>query len=161
MKAFKHHTLSEYLDVLSRKTPVPGGGSAAALVAATGAALISMVADYSLNKGRSKRIEAKIRSVRAQSERIRRRLLDLVDLDARGYLKVVQARGASAAVQRRAMRAAAKAPREVCRLCYKAVRLMPYLVENGNPSLISDIKVAAEILFAGFNAAHINVEINS
>ncbi|HQP10183.1 MAG TPA: cyclodeaminase/cyclohydrolase family protein [Candidatus Omnitrophota bacterium] len=161
MKKFKSHTLSEYLDVLSRRTPIPGGGSAAALVAATGAALVSMVADYSRNRTRSKGVEKKIRSVRRRSERIRKRLLDLVDLDAQGYLKVVKARGASTAVKKKAMREAAKAPREVCQLCYQAIQLVPYLVKNGNPYLISDIKVAAEMLFAGFNAAHINVEINS
>jgi formiminotetrahydrofolate cyclodeaminase len=161
MKKFKYHTLSEYLDVLSKKTPVPGGGSAAALVAATGAALISMVADYSMRQGRSKGVDGRIRAVRKQSEQIRKRLLELVDLDAQGYLKVVKARGKTASARRKAKQEAAKAPREVCRLCYQAVALMPCLVENGNPYLISDIKVAAETLYAGFNAAHINVEINT
>ncbi len=161
MKKFKNHTLSEYLDVLSKKAPIPGGGSAAALTAATGVALISMVADYSIGKGKPKRVENKLCSLRQKSEQIRKRLLELVDLDAQGYLKVVKAQGKSAAIKKQAMRTAAKAPREVCRLCYKAVQLMPYLVEHGNPYLVSDVKVAAEMLLAGFNAAHINVEINT
>ena len=45
MKRYKIHTLQEYLEVLSQRTPVPGGGSAAALVGSLGAALISMVAN--------------------------------------------------------------------------------------------------------------------
>ena len=91
MKKFKNHTLSEYLDVLSKKTPVPGGGSAAALTAATAAALVSMVANYSKNKKSPKNVENKICSIFKQSEKIRKRLLKLVDLDAQGYLKVAQA----------------------------------------------------------------------
>ena len=146
---------------MSKKTPVPGGGSAAALIAATGVALISMAADYALGKGKPKSVESRIRSLRKKSEQIRKRLLELVDLDAQGYLKVVKAQGKSAAVKKQARRAAAKPPREVCRLCYKVVQLMPYLVEYGNPHLVSDIEVAAEMLLAGFNAAHINVEINT
>lgn len=160
MKKYRNHTLREYLDALSARTPVPGGGSAAALTAATGTALVSMVAGYSQGKGKSKNVEKRIRGILTQSERIRKRLLALVDLDAQAYLKVVKTRGASARLRRRALNGAAKVPREVCRLCYKAVQLMPYLVEKGNPHLMSDIMVAAEILFAAFHAARINVEIN-
>jgi formiminotetrahydrofolate cyclodeaminase len=161
MKKFKNHTLSEYLDVLSKKTPVPGGGSAAALTGAAGAALVSMVANYSLGKRNPKMVERKIRSLRKQSEQIRKRFLDLVDLDAEGYLKVVKAQGAPAQAKRKAMRAAAKAPREVCWLCYQAVHLTPYLVKEGNPHLVSDITVALELFLAAFNAARINVEVNT
>lgn len=161
MKKYKNHTLSEYLDVLSRKTPVPGGGSAAALTAATGAALVSMVANYSKGRSRSKRVENKIRSILTQSEQIRKRLLELVDLDTRAYLGVVKARKQSAQVKKKALREAAKVPREVCRLCYKGVQLTPYLVEKGNPHLISDIEVAGEMFLAAFNSAHINVGVNT
>ena len=59
-----------------------------------------------------------------------------------------------------ARRKAAEVPLEVCKLCYKAVRLSPVLVRYGNKHLISDVKVALELLLAAFNAARINVEIN-
>src|SRR3990167_6578093 len=128
MKKYKDHTLQEYLDVLSKKTPVPGGGSAAALTAATGAALVSMVANYSKGKGKSKHVDAKIRSILKESEKIRKRLLVLVDLDAQVYLAVVNSRGASPAVKKRALQKAAKVPGEVCRWCYQTIQLTPYLV---------------------------------
>jgi len=160
MKKFKNHTLEEYLSVLSRKTPVPGGGSAAALTAATGAALVSMVANYSTGKGRPKRVENKILNILKQSEQIRKRLLVLIDLDAQAYLNVVKTRGATAQVKKRASREAAKVPGEVSRLCYKAIQLTPYLVTEGNKHLLSDIAVAIELFQAAYNAACINVEIN-
>ena len=161
MTKYKNYTLSEYLGVLSKKTPVPGGGSAAALVGATGAALVSMVANYSKGKSRSKRRENKLCLILKQSEGIRKRLLELVDKDAQAYLGVVQARQASVQKKKKALREAAKVPLEVCRLCYKAVQLTPYLVEHGNPYLISDIEVAAELFLAAFNAARINVGVNA
>ena len=160
MKKYKNHTLCEYLDVLSKKTPVPGGGSAAALTGATGAALVSMVANYSKGISQSRKTENKICSLLKQSEHIRKRLLELVDLDAQAYLGVVKARKQSAQVKKKALREAAKIPREVCRLCYKGIQLAPYLVEEGNPYLISDIEVAAEMFLAAFNSAYINVGVN-
>ena len=160
MKKYKNHTLCEYLDALSRKTPVPGGGSAAALTAATGAALVSMVANYSKGKSQSKKVKNKIFSILKQSEQVRKRLLQLVDLDAQAYLGVVRARTQSAQKRKKALREAGKVPREVCRLCYKGIQLAPYLVEEGNPHLISDLEVAAEMFLAAFNSAHINVGVN-
>lgn len=161
MKKYKDHTLQEYLNILSKKTPVPGGGSTAALIAACGAALISMVANYSKGKSKSKQVESRIRSILKQSEQARKRLLVLVDLDAKAYLGVVKARGASKHIRKSALRAAAKAPKEVSQLCYKLTQLTPYLVEKGNQNLISDIIVAVDLLFSAFNSSRVHVEVNS
>ena len=159
MEKYKNYTLQEYLDALSSKTSVPGGGSAAALTAATGAALVSMVAHYSTGRDKPAGVENRIRVIVRQSEQIRRRLLELVDLDAQAYLKVVESRGTSGRVRKQALQGAVRVPAEVCRLSYKLIQLMPYLVEKGNRYLISDIAVAAEMLLASFNAARINVEV--
>jgi len=153
MKKFRSHTLKEYLDVLSRREPVPGGGSASALTAAAGAALLSMVANYSKGRGQSKLVEKQIQKTLSETEKIRTRLLELVDLDAESYLKVVRARKASAARQKAAAKAAGKVPVEICKLCYKAIGLTPVLVKKGNPHLINDVEVAAELLLAAFNGA--------
>jgi len=160
MKPFRNYSLSEYTRVLSLKVPAPGGGSAAAATAALGAALLSMVANYSLGKTTSRSNEQKIKASLKQSEQLRKRFLQLVDLDAQAYLNVVRTRGAAPAKRNAARRKAAEVPLEVCKLCYKAVRLSPVLVRYGNKHLISDVKVALELLLAAFNAARINVEIN-
>ena len=160
MPKFKNFTLQKYLDVLSDRAPVPGGGSAAALTAALGCALISMVARYSLGKGKGKEIEGNITKLLKQSEKFRGQLLTLVDLDAEAYLKVVKARQGTSAQKKKAAQAAAKVPLEVCRVCYNAVALTPYLVEQGNKYLLSDVQVAVEFLLAAFNSAMINVEVN-
>jgi len=160
VKKYKNHTIQQYLDVLSKKTPVPGGGSTAALAAASGAALISMVANYSKGKNKSKQVKNKAKSILKASEKSRKRLIELIDLDAKAYMGVVKARGASKAVQKRALKEAEKVPKEVSRICYDLTQLTPFLVEKGNPNLVSDVIVAVDLLFAAFNSARVNVEAN-
>lgn len=160
MKNLKDSTLQDYLDKLSAHTPVPGGGSAAALTAALGVALLSMVARYSLKKPASRSHQDKIRQILQKCEGIRRRLLTMVDRDARAYLKVVATRQAALPVKTKALREARDVPREVARLCYAAIQLTPYLVKKGNVHLLSDVEVAVELLLAGFTSAMINVSVN-
>jgi len=160
MLTYKNQSLQFYLDQLASRNPVPGGGSAAALVGALGAALIAMVANYSVGKGKTKKAQAKIKDVLRKSEKFRQQLLALVDRDAQAYLKVVQTRKAAPNIKHKARQKARAVPLETCRLCYDVLQLAPNLVEHGNPYLLSDVKVAVEMLWAGFNAAMFNAEAN-
>lgn len=157
---FTQQSLIQYSDRLASRDPVPGGGSAAALVSATGAGLISMAAQFSLNKSYPSSITNKIKSLLKDSERIRKRLLTLVDLDAHAYLGVVESKKASPLKKARALKKAQATPKEICRLSYSAIQLIPFLVQQGNPYLLSDLQCAAEMLLAGFRSAAINVQIN-
>ena len=154
MKSYGHFTLAEYTEALAAKSPVPGGGSAAALTAVLGAALISMVARYSIGKGTDKTTERRLGHVLKKSETIRRRLFRLVDLDTKVYLKVVQTRRARTARRQRAaaLKAAGGVPLEVARLCFQAIQLTPFLITKGNKNLVSDVAVAGELLWAAFQA---------
>jgi len=159
---FKDNTLQEYLDQLSRREPVPGGGSAAALTGAMALALISMVTNYSIGrKSNTKAIDQRLNKILSQSEPMRLRLLELTSLDSEAYLKVTAARNLDKAAQKKASKEAKAVPQEICKLCYKAIQLTPYLVEKGNPYLISDVEAALELLMSAFNAARIMVRINS
>ena len=142
------------------RTPTPGGGSAAAYTAVLGVALLSMVANYSQGKSTSKSAETKIKQFLKANEKVRKRLLELVDLDAEAYLKVVRARKSAPAVRRKARKAAQAVPLEVSRLCYQAISQAPFLVAKGNKYLLSDVEVAVELLLAAFRSAMINVRIN-
>lgn len=157
MKKFRSHTLQEYLKALSAKSPVPGGGSAAALAGALGAGLISMVASYSKGKSSSKATEKRIKETLKKSEKIRKRLLECVDLDAQAYLKVVRTRTASSRLKGAARKQAGAVPLEVCQLCYAAIQLTPFLVKKGNKHLGSDVAVAVELLLAAFQSAKVHV----
>ena len=159
---FKNKTLQEYLDQLSRRDPVPGGGSTAALAGAMAVGLISMVTNYSIGrKANTKSVEKRLNQILAKSEPIRLRLLELTSLDSEAYLKVTAARSLDKKAQKEAAKFARAVPREICKLCYKAVQLTPYLADKGNPYLLSDVEVALELLMSAFNAARIMVRVNS
>ena len=159
---FKDKTLQEYLNQLSRREPVPGGGSTAALAGAMAVGLISMVTNYSIGrKANSKAVEKRLSLILAKSEPIRLRLLELTSLDSEAYLKVTAARAKDKKAQKEAAKLARAVPREICKLCYKAVQLTPYLADKGNPYLLSDVEVALELLMSAFNAARIMVRVNS
>jgi len=160
MKKFYRYPVKDYLDALASREPVPGGGSAAAAAAALGAALISMVANYSLKKGKPASVEKKIAAHLRKSEKIREKLTELLHRDAESYLNVVKTRKGTAAQKRRARTQAQKVPQEIARECYKAIELTPFLVKEGNPNLLSDIEVAVELLYAAFESAQINVRVN-
>lgn len=144
---YRNSSLKRYLDDLAAKLPAPGGGSAAALTAGLGAALIGMVVNFTLGKPKYARFQADLAKTLASSERIRKRLLELADLDV-------------AAFKSKDINKSLSVPFEVAKLCYEAMRLCPPLVKKGNMNLVSDVAVAAIMLEAGFSGALFNVEIN-
>ena len=124
--------------------------------------LISMVTNYSIGrKSNTSAINKQLAKILAQSEPIRLRLLELTSLDSEAYLKVSAARSLDKNMQVKAAKEAKSIPLEVCKLCYKALQLTPYLAEKGNPYLISDVEVALELLMSAFNGARVMVRINS
>ncbi len=144
---YKDHSLKKYLDDLAAKLPVPGGGSAAALNAALGAALISMVVNFTLGKPKYAEYEKELKQALDKSEKLREEFLRLTDLDVIAY-------------QSKNTRDALNTPFMVARLCFEGIKLCPALIKKGNINLISDVVVAAVLLEAAFTSAYFNVEIN-
>lgn len=144
---YKDETLKKYLDDLSGRLPAPGGGSAAALNAAMGAALISMVINFTLGKPKYARYEGELKVMLEKSEKLRGEFLNLVDLDVVAY-------------KTKNIRDALKVPFMVSRLCFEGIKLCPPLIKKGNINLISDVAVAAGFLESAFASANFNIEIN-
>ena len=140
-------SLNQYLDDLAAKLPAPGGGSAAALNAALGASLISMVVNFTLGKSKYMQYESELKVILGKSEKLREQFLELVDLDVAAY-------------KSKNMRDALDIPFMVCRLAFEAIRLCPALIKKGNVNLISDVAVAAVLLESAFTSAYFNVDIN-
>jgi len=147
MKKYQNANLKKYLDDLAARLPAPGGGSAAALSAALGAALISMVVNFTLGKPRYAQYEKELKVILDKSERLRAEFLDLVDLDVAAY-------------RSKNLRDALDVPFMVCRLCFEGMKILLALIKKGNVNLISDVAVAAALLESAFASAYFNVEIN-
>lgn len=72
----------DFAKELASKKPVPGGGGAAAMVAALGAALNTMVANFSYGKKKFIDMKHKHEELIKRGEILRDKLIDLVDKDA-------------------------------------------------------------------------------
>jgi len=140
-------SIKEYLKDLSAKLPAPGGGSAAALDAALGAALISMVVNFTLGKPKYAEHEKVLSGILEKSEKLKNEFMNLVDLDVVAY-------------KSKNLRDSLDVPFMVCRLCWEGIKLCAPLVKKGNINLISDVAVAAILFEAAFASACFNVEIN-
>ena len=82
-----------FAEALAPKAPVPGGGGASALAGSLGAALCSMVGNYTLGKPKYAAVEADVRAILEEAERLRTRLLDLVEEDAAAFAPLSRAYG--------------------------------------------------------------------
>lgn len=144
---YKDESLKRYLDDLAAKLPAPGGGSAAALAAALGASLISMVANFTIGKPKYAKFEKEVSDILGKSEKLREEFLRLVDLDVVAY-------------ESKNIRDALDVPFMVCRLCFEGIKLCPPLITKGNINLISDVAVTAVLLESAFASAYFNVQMN-
>ena len=144
---YKEKSLKEYVNDLSAKLPAPGGGSAAALSAALGASLISMVINFTSDKPKYAAYETQLKVVLLKSDKLKERFLALVDLDVEAY-------------KSKDLKKSLDVPLEVCRLTLDAIELCPQILKKSNVNLISDVAVAAVLLEAAFASAYFNVEIN-
>lgn len=159
-----------YLNDLASANPTPGGGSAATVVGALGAALVAMVARIDAgNPKYAEHRESAIRIVEA-ADRVRAELGNARDRDERAFARVVGAQSlprtteeektARARVLESALRDAAAVPLKSCELCIDVLRLASQAAQIPNRSLASDVGCAAEFGAAALAACAYNVRVN-
>lgn len=163
-------SLEGFLARLASADPEPGGGAAAALVAATGAALVSMVANLTVGKEKYAAVQAEMEGARARAQTLVRDLAQAIDLDAESFRKVMaayklpretdeQKADRKRAIQQ-AMREATVDPARVVRLSQEIADLSRVVMEKGNVQAITDAAIAAVLADAAAVSAALNVKIN-
>jgi len=167
---FKDFTLNQYLAETASPSPVPGGGSAAALSAALAASLTEMVAGLTVAAKAFASVAAEMQSLRERAQIIRGQLADYIQLDADAYNQVIaayrlpktdeeQKSRRSEAIQA-ALRHAARVPLEVARVSAEILAMAEKAVTRGNPNTVTDAAVAALLARSAGLAALYNVKIN-
>ena len=155
--------IREYLDDLAARKPAPGGGSAAALSAAIGASLMSMVANYTLGNPKYAASEARAADILKKSEKCRAELQELVDKDAEAYEKLsagIKSLGKNSSGLDSLYKAALKVPFQICMVASYMLGLCKDLAECGNKNLITDTAIAAILIEGAFFSAKYNVYVN-
>lgn len=160
----------EFLNRLASKEPVPGGGGAAALSGAIGAALTSMVANLTVGKEKFLTIEAAMLRLRAESEVVRAELLQLAQADADVFsafmacYKMPQTTESEKEKRQKKIQEAAKTaaeiPLQIGEKSLAVLLLAAEAAELGNPAVVTDAAVAALVSRAALRSAVYNVKIN-
>jgi formiminotetrahydrofolate cyclodeaminase len=168
--SFRDLRLGDFVDELASSSPVPGGGSASAVAASLGAALVAMVA--SLSEGRPKYAQhAELHEAsKAIGRRLTGRFLDLADDDSEAYgvfsgaMKLPRETETDRASRRQALseaaRGAAEVPLATVEACLELLAAVETLVGRSNVNAASDLDVAALLGEAAARGAAANVLIN-
>ena len=163
--------MRHFLDRLASASPEPGGGSAAALAGALGAALVGMVANLTLGKKGYEGVQEQAASLLAEAEALRGDLQRLLQEDTEAFSAVAEAyrlpketdeqkRERSARIQEALKGAATQVPLAVCAKALEVGRLSRTAAEIGNVQAVSDAGVAVLLAEAAAQAAAMNVKIN-
>jgi len=160
----------DYLEDLSSKNPVPGGGSSSGIVSAIGCGLASMAANFSIGKDKPADNQEELKEIIIRLRKIREELAALTDKDIEVYQNLRSAlkeagkdfpgREEKINNVQEELEQAVMTPFRVCRLCRDALVLSGRLSGIGNLNLITDLGEAAVFLEAGFVSAEFNVRIN-
>ncbi|MEA1832288.1 cyclodeaminase/cyclohydrolase family protein [Methylobacterium durans] len=167
----ENETISKFLDGLASSAPTPGGGGAAAISGAMGAALVSMVCNLTIGKKKYVEVEAELKEVLAKSEALRATLTGMIADDVEAFDAVMAAYGlpkntdAEKAARSETIQAALKTATDVplacCRVCREVIDLAAITADKGNLNVISDAGVAVLSAYAGLRSAALNVYVNA
>jgi len=163
--------LATFLDELASGAPTPGGGSAAAIMGAMGAALVSMVCNVTLGKKGHEAVASEMTAMRDESEKLRMHLTSLVAEDIAAFDGLMAAyrlpkateddKSRRAAAIQSSLLAATEAPLRCARACAAVVALSKRAGEQGYAGVISDAGVGVLAANTALRSAALNVYINA
>ena len=163
-------TLTEFLEKTASNSPVPGGGSIAALSAAIAASLSEMVAHLTIGKKGYEALEEEMQEIAKDAFLYRERLIRYIDKDSNAYNDVMtafklpkgteQERNNREEAIQEALINAALVPLNVARHAFKIIELAGKVVKQGNKNAVTDAAVAVMMARTAALSALYNVKIN-
>jgi formiminotetrahydrofolate cyclodeaminase len=171
MTDIKDTEIEQFLAALASQSATPGGGSAAAIIGAMGAALVSMVCNLTIGKKKYVEVEGEMKDVLAKSEALRVKLIGMIEDDVKAFDAVMGAYGmpkesdADKAKRDQAIQAALKLATDVPMACARAARQVIDIAatasDKGNLNVISDAGVGVLAGYAALRSAALNVFTNA
>jgi len=160
----------DFLDETASNSPVPGGGSIAALSAAFSSALTQMVANLTIGKKGYEDIQKEMERAALDAGRLRGMFVEYIDKDSDAFNEVMKAFKLSkdteenAELRKKAIQEATKiaalVPLEIAREAYKIMDIASLVVQNGNKNAVTDGAVATMLSRTAVLSALYNVKIN-
>jgi formiminotetrahydrofolate cyclodeaminase len=166
----KQTPILNFLDNLGGPSAAPGGGAAAALSGAMGAALVEMVCNLTIGRPSFAQFEADLKKILAQSKALRTELSSLFEADQHAFQQVMAAYrlARQTEFERQTRRAAIQAALQqanqvqlaVVIACVNLVGLVRQIIDQINPNTLGDLSAAVTLAEAGLKVAHLNIAIN-
>lgn len=164
-------TIQEFLDVLSSKEPVPGGGGASALAGALGNALGQMVANLTIGKKKYALVEDEIKELAERMKGIQGQFSALADQDAKVFAPLAKCyslpsgteeeKAYKAEVMEARLLDASLVPMEIMEKAAEMLEIMDILADKGSRMAVSDVGVGVQFIRTALLGAVMNVYINT
>ncbi len=157
----------DFSERLASKAPVPGGGSAAALIGSLAAALGMMAANLTIGKKKFLPYEEDHRRIIAESDALRLSFLHLIEEDAAAFEPLSRAYSLDknspdySETMRKATLDAADVPFRMMRNCCDLISLLEELRSKCSALPLSDVGCAVAAVRAALEAASMNVFVNT
>ncbi|MHA1584332.1 MAG: cyclodeaminase/cyclohydrolase family protein [Promethearchaeota archaeon] len=159
-----------FIEELASDSPAPGGGSAACVAGAMGAALGAMVSRLTVGKKGYESVNAFFEEQIPKLDKLHHHLTELIDEDANAFTGVIKAfkmpkdtednkRIRSKKIQEE-YKKAALIPMTTVRTCKEVLDILFEMGVKGNKNALSDVAVGALSALTGLKSAALNVEIN-
>jgi formiminotetrahydrofolate cyclodeaminase len=171
MTQIKDTGVEPFIEALASQSATPGGGSAAAIIGAMGAALVSMVCNLTIGKKKYADVEGEMKELLGKAEALRMRLIGMIEDDVKAFDAVMGAYGmaketeADKAARDRAIQAALKqatdVPMRCCHAAREVIDLAGTAADKGNLNVISDAGVGVLAAYAALRSAALNVFTNT
>lgn len=166
---YQQDSIFEYLEEVRKKSPTPGGGSVSALVAALGASLGCMVANFTTGK-KYENVEDAVKEILLSLEELQKVQLTYCYEDVDAYDSVSDAFKLPKETEEQkshrkvkiqeGLKSAMDVPLKGVRNCLSILQSLWELSQFANPNLITDLGCAALLSLAALKGCKFNVEIN-
>ncbi len=166
----KQSAIETFLDDLAGQSATPGGGSAAAIIGAMGAALVAMVCNLTIGKKKYAEVEDEMKALLEKSEALRVRLTGMIEDDVKAFDAVMGAYGmpketdaekaARGAAIQEGLKLATEVPMRCCHAAREVIDLAASASGKGNLGVISDAGVGVLAAYAALRSAALNVYTN-
>ena len=163
--------ICEYLEVLSSKAPVPGGGGASALAGALGNALGQMVVNLTVGKKKYAEVEEEMQEYLERLKTMQQEFLHLSDRDAEVIAPLAECYRLSSAtpeekehketVMEEKLLDASMVPVEIMEKALELLEILDVLADKGSRMAVSDVGVAVQFTRTALLGAVMNVYINT
>ena len=163
--------ISEYLEVLSSKAPVPGGGGASALAGALGNALGQMVVNLTVGKKKYAEVEEEMQKYLTDLKNMQQEFLHFSDRDAevceplaecyRLPSATLEEKEHKDAVMEEKLLDASMVPVEIMEKSLELLEILDVLADKGSRMAVSDVGVAVQFTRTALLGAVMNVYINT